>query len=257
MSLTMIVPTLGDRSRLLQRTVASLQACSPPATIVVVITPEDRMDSVRRLLPPAVSVRSEPRPRAGLAAAVNDAWNRAHTELLAWIGDDDLLRPGFAQACGQLASRPDCAGAYGRMELIDATDRVLRRLRPGRPGLTLSRFGPNLLPHPGSVYRREAVEAVGLLREDLPHSMDLDLFLKLAAWRRGLCYVPKTLGAFRWHEDSQTVRTPDVTEAEARSLRISHNHLAAVGPVGSLTAVAARVYYRYNALLDRMNVRSD
>ncbi len=187
---------------------------------------------------------------AGLAPGVNQAWAAESTDLITWIGDDDLLESGFMRAVRLLGSRPAIAGAYGQLNLIDSEDKVTRRLRPGRLGLWVSMYGPNLIPQPGSIYRRDAVSEVGWLREDLPYSMDLDLFLRLRTWKAGLRYVPALTGSFRVHDGSLTFANKVATSVEAAETRRSLTR-GGIPLAEYLAAVVTRAYYLVNGLRDR------
>jgi hypothetical protein len=99
---------------------------------------------------------------------------------------------------------------------------------------------------------------VGWLREDLPHSMDIDLFLRLDKWGTGLEYHPQVLGSFRWHTLSQTVRTPGATETEANTTREAHLPSWVIPPLRRGLRYAGRqlalLYYRWQQLLDGLKV---
>lgn len=251
----MVVPTLGERPDLLSKTLRSIRTllCSEQ---VIVVAPPDAVDATRqRLSQLGAKVWPEDRPRRGLAAAVNDVWQKVSTPLVAWIGDDDLLRPGFTDAVRTLSNSTALSGVYGRMQIVDINGTVERTLRPGRIGLTLSRRGPNLIGQPGSIYRKEAVKDVGWLREDLPYSMDLDLFLRLDSWQAGLTYLPRVLGAFRWHESSQTVARPQLARSATLAAQDppTSTALDRVCRDARLNWLAARAYYRWNSLLDSLH----
>ena len=215
-SVLYVVPTLGERVAYLERTVESLRQSG---AAVVLVAPEsathlwDLADSWRV---PLVAQRGR-----GMSNAINEGWQaygEAH-ELWAWLGDDDELTPGSTAAVlDHLGSRPRTAMVYGRCDYVDADGRLLFQARPSPLAARLLRWGPDLVPQPGSVARASAVRAVGMLDESLRYAMDLDLFLRLADVGR-IGYLPRSLARFRWHAGSTTVGSPAASEAEARMVR--------------------------------------
>ena len=80
------------------------------------------------------------------------------------------------------------------------------------------RVGPDLIPQPGSLFRRSSYREAGKLRTDLGWAFDLDLFLRLAAVGK-LSYLRETLAAFRWHADSLSVGQRGDSVREASQVR--------------------------------------
>ena len=107
---------------------------------------------------------------------------------------------------------------YGRCRYVDGAGALLFEARPGRLAGALLRWGPDLVPQPGSVARAESVRTAGLLDETLRYAMDLDLFLRLKEKGR-IDYLPVALASFRWHEGSTTVAGLDSSASEARMVR--------------------------------------
>jgi GT2 family glycosyltransferase len=158
---------------------------------------------------------------SGMSNAINDGW-REHGgghDFWAWLGDDDeLTASSTATAVDYLERHPKASMVYGWCEYIDDEGRTRFRVRPSALAATLLRWGPDLVPQPGSIARASAVREVGYLDETLRYAMDLDLFLRLADVGK-IGYVPRLLARFRWHEDSTTVGAPDASDAEARLVR--------------------------------------
>ncbi len=121
----------------------------------------------------------------------------------------------------QLATHPKTVATYGACDYIDGDGGQAWRNHSGWWAAPMLRFGPNLVPQPGSVFRRTAVDAVGPLREDLGWAMDLDFFIRLSKVGR-LSYQRETVSAFRWHADSLTVRQRGDSVREASSIRVAH-----------------------------------
>jgi GT2 family glycosyltransferase len=83
------------------------------------------------------------------------------------------------------------------------------------------RFGPDLVPQPGALFRRSAFEKVGGLRADLGWAFDFDLFIRLSKTGK-LRFINKELARFRWHPESLSVEYRKKSVKEASQVRVSH-----------------------------------
>ena len=245
-SVLYVVPTLGQRRDYLAETLDSLQRQNHPHLTVVVVAPAD-----------ATHVRAETDVRGielvvqkgvGLSGAINEGF-RAHGEgheFWAWLGDDDTLTDGStASAVAHLRQHPSASMVYGQCAYVDGDGRLLHVARPGPLAARLMRWGPNLVPQPGSVARAAAVRRAGLLDETLRYAMDLDLFLRLQDVGP-VRYLPENLGTFRWHATSTTVAHSAASDAEARLVRArTWTGRRSAGPVVEPFArVVGRVLHR-------------
>lgn len=210
----MVVPTLGRRIGFLRKTFISI-AHQKPAVDVVVVVPGDATEARSLAREFGAGLVDDP---GSLSGAINLGWKSAGAghDYLAWLGDDDLLLPGsVGTAVAALDADPVAAVAFGACEYITVDDRIIWTSRAGRFAPWLMTWGPDLVPQPGSLFRREAVLQAGPVDEALAYAMDLDLLLRLR--RVGRFVDAKTvLAQFRWHPDSLTVsgRTRSLQESE-------------------------------------------
>lgn len=143
-------------------------------------------------------------------------------EFIGWLGDDDLLEPGALDLARQiLESDPTIVMVFGDCRYIDQGGNELFINRSGDMARKLLGYGPQLIPQPGALWRRDAFEAVGGLSADFDLAFDYDLFMKLK--RHGkIAYIPQTLASFRWHPDSLSVKSRWKSAREASRVRIRH-----------------------------------
>jgi hypothetical protein len=141
---------------------------------------------------------------------------------MSWLGDDDLLKPDALVATSEfLAAHPKTSAVYGRCEYIDENNNQVWMNKSGAWAAPLLRIGPDLIPQPGSLFRRSAYARTAGLRTDLGWAFDMDIFLQLARVGR-LSYLRRTLAAFRWHTESLSVAQRSNSVAEASSVRRSY-----------------------------------
>lgn len=217
-----VLPTLGDRLETLRETLESidLQRMDVSLTLVVV-APISALQA--RKLAEKFGAKVVDDPKTGISAAINCGLAARNGEqFYAWMGDDDLFRPGGLAILFELMNSPRSPiVAFGACEYIDPTGKILATSRAGRFAELLLPWGPDLIPHPGSMIRLDALEEIGGFDVNLKYAMDLDAFLKLK--KKGKFESTRTtVSAFRWHPDSLTVANRSQSSEESERVKASH-----------------------------------
>lgn len=122
----------------------------------------------------------------GRTPALRHGFERARGEYLAVLDADDLNGPErLRREVEFLDAHPDVVLVGTWTDFIDAGDRVVGQYRPPADSAELIDVfgGENPIVHSSCMYRAADAAAVGGYPEDLPHSQDLGLWLKLL--RRG------------------------------------------------------------------------
>lgn len=140
-------------------------------------------------------------------------------QYLSWLGDDDLLgADSLKNACDILERNQTVSMVYGRCIYITESGREIFENKSGKWALRIMHFGPNLIPQPGSVWKRGAFESTGGLSDKYKLAIDFDLYFKLK--RMGeLRYSPNIVSYFRWHPSSQSVSDRWVSVLESSRIR--------------------------------------
>ncbi len=221
-SVLVVLPTLGDRLDTLELTLASIDAQREEVPLrLVVVAPESASAARNLATQHGATVVGD--PKTGISAAINAGIEAAGSEsYYAWMGDDDIFRPGgLRRLLNLVQSAPDVVVAYGGCDYIDPDGNVIGTSRAGRAARWLLPWGPDLIPHPGSMIRLDAMRAVGLFDPTLRYAMDLDMFLRLRSRGRYLS-TRQSVSAFRWHPDSLTVANRQASSAEAEAVKRRH-----------------------------------
>jgi GT2 family glycosyltransferase len=210
---------MGTRPEFLRQSLASIRSAGN-ATIHIVAPESAKLASV---LDPDSYDALIVDPGTGLSAAI-DAGLRSfpsNVEYINWLGDDDLLTEGsLNHALAILVSDPDIALVYGGCQYVDGDGKSLWLNKSGSYAKYLMRFGPQLIPQPGSLMRRDAYEKIGGLDHQYKWAFDLDLFIRLSRVGK-LQFTPRTLAKFRWHDGSLSVGGRNGSVAEASAIRIA------------------------------------
>lgn len=209
-----VIPTLGNRPELLEKSISSIRDQSMTVDIAIVSPPS-----------PFVSDLANTRgitwiadPNNGLAAAINHGVNEAVQDhsFVSWLADDDLLTPlSLSLTTAALDSHPDAVLAYGPCRYIDARGTDLWINQAPSWVVPVLSWGPQLVPQPGMLVRSQAWREVNGLDETYSMAFDFDLLLRLKKLGRFI-RVPQPVSCFRWHSDSLTVddRTRNLHESE-------------------------------------------
>jgi GT2 family glycosyltransferase len=231
-----VLPTLGDRLVTLEETLRSIEAQRADVSLhLVVVAPERARDARKMAERFGASVVGD--PGSGISDAINAGVAAATTEAYyAWMGDDDLFRSGgLARLVALLDADPAATVAFGACDYIDPEGRVIGTSKAGRAARWLLPWGPDLIPHPGSMIRLSAMRSVGGFDPALRYAMDLDMFLRLRGTGRYLS-TTQSVSAFRWHPDSLTVANRQASSAESESVKRRHlpSALRPLAPVWEL-----------------------
>jgi GT2 family glycosyltransferase len=215
-----VIPTLGDRPEYLQESILSIRQAG--TAHISVVRPE-RASAIDQALGGKVDSIVDD-PGRGLAHAINTGINCLPTNVKysTWLGDDDRLVAGsLLKVSMYLDEKFDAALVFGQCQYIDASGQKLWLNKSGKWTELLMLCGPQLIPQPGSLFRRSSFEQVGGLDENLKWAFDLDLFLKLRkAGKFGFLNEP--LAEFRWHEGSLSVGSRQGSVDEASKVRRRH-----------------------------------
>jgi len=212
-----VIPTLGQRIGFLTQTLESIHSQSVPADIILV-TPAKATQARELATSFGAKVLDDP---GSLPKAINLGVEaaKAHHAYVNWLGDDDLLTPESIENCiFALRNRPNSVLAYGACRYIDDIGAELWISKAGRWADRILGWGPDLIPQPGMLMRKESWNQVGGVDDTLSHAFDLDLLLKLR--RVGeFTSVDRVVSCFRWHPDSLTVSDRQKSLNESESIK--------------------------------------
>jgi GT2 family glycosyltransferase len=244
-----VVPTLGDRPLYLSQALQSL--FDSGAGAVVVVSPR-KLDLPGHIGSDSRLIEARD-PGRGLAAAINAGFQSIpeSCEFVTWLGDDDVLtKESIGCSSATLSSRTDAVAVFGACDYIDEDSKVFWTNRFGRMAVPLMFFGPNKVPQPGSLVRRNALKKIGWLDESLGWAFDQDMFMRLVKVGK-IVYVPEVLARFRWHAGSLSAGYSNSSLLEASNVR-KKNAIRGTGWLIKMTeALHVRLATKLGGSLDR------
>ncbi len=221
-SVLVVIPTLGERPEFLERALVSCTELGSLVTTTIAVVAPPAAKNARKMARQygAVLVKD---PGSGMADAVNAALVQRGTEDFSiWLGDDDeLVAPGVLALVEALEQDASAVVAYGQCNYVNHKGTLIGTSKAGFLAKLFLPWGPNLIPHPGTVVRLDALARIGGFDSQLRYALDLDIFLKLQTVGR-LVFRPVVSARFRWHPDSATVADRAASSREAMMVKNRH-----------------------------------
>lgn len=141
----------------------------------------------------------------GQSDAINKGLRRSTGDIVCWLNSDDTLLPGSLDAVHAAFEAEPCVDlVYGDGMLIDEHGATLGRF-PATEDFDLWRLVNiwDYILQPAAFFRRNAIERVGFLAEDLHYTMDWDLWIRLAQ-RGGVRRLRQDLACSREYGTTKT-----------------------------------------------------
>lgn len=215
-----VVPTIGQRPQYLESTLRSLKAAG---NCFVVLVGRSGFESDAFVKEGLIDLYLDEQDTL-VPNKINQGFRALpeSIEYITWVGDDDLLSPGaldVAVTAFSQSSKPVLV--FGHCQYIDSEGNDVLVKRTGKWAVPLLRFGPQLIPQPSAVFRREAFERVGGLSDKFKFAYDFDLFLKLTKVGEAE-FIDQILSSHRWHATSLTYTRRWDSVKEASAVRVSN-----------------------------------
>ena len=215
-----VVPTIGGRPEYLPLALKSIREAGNAYVLLV----GNKGFDASKFLEAGLIDQYLDEPEPGLAAKINFGFRQLPAEIrfINWLGDDDLLTPGSLTSAAERLAQPDePVLVFGGCEYIDQHGKSIFTNKSGRWAVPLLRFGPQLIPQPGALYRRDSFERVGGLSNKFGWAFDFELFYSLSEIGKAV-YLKKVLAKFRWHPGSLSVSRRRESVNEASAVRKAH-----------------------------------
>ena len=215
-----VVPTIGERPQYLGITLKSIREAGDSYIVLVGRKGFDAASYQKAGLVDLYVDELE----SSVPKKINQGFRALpeNIEYITWIGDDDLLAPeALTVALGDLGQPEKPVLVYGHCQYIDSEGNDVLVKRSGSWAVPLLRFGPQLIPQPSAVFRRDAFEKAGGLSDKFEFAFDFDLFLKLTNVGKAV-FVDRILSSHRWHATSLTYSRRWDSVKEASAVRTSN-----------------------------------
>jgi GT2 family glycosyltransferase len=232
-----VVPTIGERPQYLESTLKSIREAGDSYIVLVGRKGFDATSYQKSGLVDLYVDEIE----TSVPNKINQGFRALpeNIEYITWIGDDDLLAPGSLSVVVTALGKPEKPVlVFGHCQYIDSEGNDVLVKRSGNWAVPLLRFGPQLIPQPSAMFRRDAFDKVGGLSDKFQFAFDFDLFLKLTKLGKSV-FVDQILSCHRWHATSLTFSRRWDSVKEASAVRVSNLVLAirVISPLWELPVI--------------------
>lgn len=144
----------------------------------------------------------------GQSDAINKGFRMAKGSIVAWLNSDDLYLPGAVKTAVAAFERNPLAGAvYGEGYLIDKDGNITGRFPCTEPlNLWKLIYVSDYILQQSVYFRKDVLDDVGYLEEDLHYTMDWDVLIRIAR-KYPLEYVQEYMGCLREYADAKSFAT--------------------------------------------------
>lgn len=144
-------------------------------------------------------------PDNGQSDAINKGFAASTGGILAWLNSDDTYLPNALHSVGSLfAKHPDVDMLYGRCNVIDSNERILRETKTLPFDLSDYVYGLFTLPQQAAFWRKGIFLRAGPLNVENHTCMDYELWIDFAKKGANIVYTHRFLANFRVHPQSIT-----------------------------------------------------
>lgn len=223
--LVSIVITAYNQARYLDEAIQSVlnQNYSP---VELIVLDDGSTDDTRAVLEGYTGrICWESHANMGQAATLNKGWEMSKGEILSYLSSDDYLLPdAVSTAVRFLRENPETVQVYCDFQLVDEQSQLIREKIA--PDYCYERMVVDsvCMPGPGVFFRRQAYAAVGGWDPSFRQMPDYEFWIRL-----GICgpfhKIPKTLAAYRIHDESQSIAAsaPGKADEPVRALEKYYN----------------------------------
>ncbi|GAB3041902.1 glycosyltransferase family 2 protein [Spirosoma pulveris] len=150
----------------------------------------------------------------GQSDAINKGFDMASGDIIGWLNTDDYYLPNAFHQIVDTFKTYKVDAVYGDVNFIDKQKKHLKKGTSQSPLKWFSLF--HCYIHSAAFFFDRKILEEGLKVNPKFHlCMDKDFFANILFKGFKLKYIPKTLTAFRWHENNKSINTKEVKEKSA------------------------------------------
>ncbi|MCG9966638.1 glycosyltransferase [Pelotomaculum terephthalicicum JT] len=161
----------------------------------------------------------------GQTEAINKGWRMGKGQILAWLNSDDIYLPGaITHAVDYLNSNQNVIMVYGEGWHIKENGEIIDRY-PSEPFNLMRLAETCYICQPTVFFRKELLDKIGYLNEDLNYCMDYDFWIRTAK-KYSIGYTNKYLAKSRLYAETKTLGHQ--VEVCKEVMDTMHNHFGSV-----------------------------
>lgn len=166
----------------------------------------------------------------GQSDGINKGLRMATGDIVAFLNADDLYIQGaLEKVIKYFKENPDCMWLTGYHRVIDEDGKEIRKFVTDRKNKKLKNYSlqklliDNCIPQPSTFWRREILNEIGYIDENLHYCMDLDYWIRIYN-KYDLHVIPEYLSEFRFTTLTKTGGTSSKTLEESEKVVKNHTN---------------------------------
>ena len=166
----------------------------------------------------------------GQSDGINKGLRMATGEVVAFLNADDLYIDGtLEKVITYFKENPDCMWLTGYHRVIDEDGKEIRKFITNSKNKKLKNYSiqklliDNCIPQPSTFWRREILNEIGYIDENLHFCMDLDYWIRIYG-KYDLHVIPEYLSEFRFTSSTKTGGTSSKTLEESEMVVKNHTN---------------------------------
>jgi len=164
----------------------------------------------------------ESKPDKGQSHAINKGWQRASGDIIAWLNSDDIYLPGALQYVARaFMDHPQAVVFIGACELTDGKRFPIgKRIAPVAIDGEQILKGEDIPAQPSVFLKRQVLDEIGYLSEDLFYVMDWEYWLRIGLryGKERVVLINEVLSAFNIWQGGKTQSGEGKDLAERRKI---------------------------------------
>jgi len=133
----------------------------------------------------------------GQSEAINKGMARASGEIVGWLNSDDVyMKNGISTIIRGFEAYSHAGLIYGDLQLIDEQSRIIGQHPTRSYNFADQLTHRTIIPQPAAFWRRQVLDMVGPVRQDLHYAMDFEFWIRIGL-RFPIIYVPGLIAQFR------------------------------------------------------------
>lgn len=228
-SISIVTPSL-NQGEFIENTILSVLSQDYPNLEYIVMDGGSSDNTLEVLKKYNERIKWVSEPDKGQTNAINKGLDLTHGSIFGYLNADDVLLPGTLQKVGNVfGSRLEVQWVTGQCRIINENNHEIRKAITIYKNLLL-RFHSfplllttNYISQPATFWRRDLMNEMGLLDEELHYVMDYEYWLRFSS-KYPPAFIPEYLASFTIHTASKTTSSghKDVYINEERDIIQRH-----------------------------------
>ena len=247
-----IITTNYNTSKYLERTILSVLNQKGNFELEYIITDggsTDRSLEIIKKYRDRIKYMSE--KDKGQSNGINKGLKMATGDIVAFLNSDDLYTEGALEKVTKyFRDNPKCMWLTGYCQIIDEDNDVIKEYITKYKIQKLKKFSidqlliENCISQPSTFWKREVIEEIGYIDENLHYSMDQDYWARIAL-KYKLHLIPEYLAQFRFTSNTKTGSSIEKTLSESRKIAEKYTKKKSVLFMQMLSNIKRIIAYKY------------